>query len=93
MSVQRYTELGKRIRQARHRKGWSKAKLAELLGCERQRIILWEKGANRPNPNYRGSLEDFLGPIDWSPDSAGPMSPEESGADMRVEQRYTGRAA
>lgn len=67
-AVRRYTELGKRIRAARHTKGWSQKTLAELLGTSSQRIILWEKGANRPNPRYRKLLAGLLGVSDWSPD-------------------------
>lgn len=89
-AVLRYTSLGKQIRAARHDKGWSQEKLAELLGCQRQRIILWEKGANRPKLKYRALLQELLKnghTFDWSADEQ-VMSAEEAVADLDAERHF-----
>ena len=88
--VQRFTELGKRIKTARNAKDWSQKDLADVLGCERQRIILWEKGRNRPNTFYRRKLRILLGVTDFTEDVE-PMTDEEAGADMRTERRLEER--
>lgn len=86
----KYTELGRRLRTARLEKGLSQKKLADLLGCQRQRIILWEKGANQPNPKYRRQLTIRLNVSDFSEDEQ-PMTDAEAGADERTQERYEER--
>lgn len=93
MSERKYTRLGAELRAARKERGWSLRQMAGLLGCEHQRIILWEKGANKPRRSYRDLLTVlFARKFDWSEDVV-PMTPEESGADMRTERRVVERVA
>ena len=92
-TVRHYTRLGRDIRAARHAKGWSQQKLAELLGCKRQRVILWEGGKHHPNLAYRALLTGLLeAEFDWSPDLE-PMDERETGADIASERRVHERAA
>lgn len=88
----RYKELGKRLKAARlARKGrrghLTQRELAEQLGCEPQRIILWEKGAHKPNTYYRARLTDLLGVTDFSKDED-VMTPEEAAADEATEREW-----
>ena len=93
MSERKYTRLGRDLREARLRNGWSLRQLARLLGCNHQRIILWEKGANQPNRAYRELLTVlFVRRFDWAADVQ-PMDERETGADMRTERRQHERAA
>jgi transcriptional regulator with XRE-family HTH domain len=41
-------ETGRRIVQARKRRGWSQAELARQLGIKRERVGNWERGENAP---------------------------------------------
>ena len=94
VSEQNYKRLGQDLRAARKARGWSLRQLAGFLGCNHQRIILWEKGANQPNKSYQGLLTVlFAKRFDWRPDPPEPMSPRESGADMRTERRFMERAS
>lgn len=52
--------LGDALRQARKEKQLSQLKLADRLGCERQRIILWEKNRHRPGLRYQRMLTETL---------------------------------
>ena len=92
MSEPKYTRLGNEIRAARKTRGYSLRGLAGMLGCEHQRIILWEKGANKPNRRYRAMLTVLLGITDFSADVI-PMDEVEAGADMRTERRLMERVA
>lgn len=87
MSEQKYTRLGHDLQQARKAKGLSLRQLARQVGVEHQRIILWEKGANRPRQMYRYLLEARLRTkFDWSED-VDPMTEQEAGAVERTERR------
>lgn len=61
MSHMEALTLGQIIRNARKEKGLSQAKLAEQLGCERFRIITWEKDRHRPGERYQSLLVTALG--------------------------------
>ncbi|MFL6232043.1 MAG: helix-turn-helix transcriptional regulator [Thermoanaerobaculia bacterium] len=41
-------ETGRRIVQARKRRGWSQTELAHQLGVKRERVGNWERGENAP---------------------------------------------
>lgn len=53
--------LGDKIREARRARLWSQQTLAEKLGTQRQRIILWEKNRHAPHTHYQRLLADVLG--------------------------------
>ena len=43
-TVQRRPEIGRRIREARLKKGWSQARTAQYLACSRRRMNRVERG-------------------------------------------------
>jgi transcriptional regulator with XRE-family HTH domain len=43
-AVQRRPEIGRRIREARLKKGWTQARTAQYLGCSRRRVNRVERG-------------------------------------------------
>ena len=53
--------LGDRIRDARSRKGYTQAALAEAIGKSVQQVVSWETGAHKPNRNSIALLEECLG--------------------------------
>lgn len=53
--------LGDKIKEARRARHWSQQRLAEELGTQRQRIILWEKNRHAPHTHYQRLLADVLG--------------------------------
>lgn len=67
-------ELGRRIRNARERRGWTQIDLANQVGVRARTIGAWERGENIPL-NRLGKLEEIFGPEinpanDHSPDVA-----------------------
>ena len=54
-------ELGRRIRAARERKGWTQAELGQAIGVGQRTVGNWERGATVPK-NRMGALVDALGP-------------------------------
>lgn len=62
MSEQRRpNELGRRIRAARERKGWTQAQLAREVGVGHRTVGGWERGETVPM-NRMGKLVEVLGP-------------------------------
>ena len=53
-------ELGKRIAQARRRRGWSQAELASRLEVTRERLGNWERGVNAPGLEDLAALSRVL---------------------------------
>jgi transcriptional regulator with XRE-family HTH domain len=53
-------ELGARIVRARKRRGWSRARLAELLEVKRERLGSWEKGRTAPGLEDLAVLSEVL---------------------------------
>jgi transcriptional regulator with XRE-family HTH domain len=51
----------RRLRQARELRGWSQAKLAELLGTDATTVSRWERGLFSPTPYFRERLCDLFG--------------------------------
>jgi len=54
-------ELGRRIRRARERKGWTQRQLAAEVGVGSRTVGGWERGETVPL-NRMGRLEEVLGP-------------------------------
>ncbi|OLE23517.1 MAG: hypothetical protein AUI36_33400 [Cyanobacteria bacterium 13_1_40CM_2_61_4] len=50
-----------RLWQARTRKGWSQARLAEEVGTSFEMVSRWERGTTVPSPYYRERLCAVLG--------------------------------
>ena len=64
-------EVGARIVEARKRRGWQQAELAERLGVKRGRLGSWEKGRTAPGLEDLVLLSEVLA-VPWrSWDSAG----------------------
>lgn len=59
-------ELGRRIRLARERKGWTQAELARRVKVGPRTVGGWERGETTPL-NRMGALEEVLGPGVVSP--------------------------
>ncbi|HEV8583018.1 MAG TPA: helix-turn-helix transcriptional regulator [Thermoanaerobaculia bacterium] len=53
-------ELGKRIVQARQRRGWKQADLAKRLEVPRERLGRWEQGRNAPSLEDLAALSEVL---------------------------------
>ena len=65
------SDLGRRIKAARERKGWTQAHLATLMDVTHKTVGNWERGETVPQ-NRLGRLEEVLGPgID--PDAPQPV--------------------
>lgn len=92
MSEPKYTRLGQDLKALRG--DLSLRKQAERFGVNHQRIILWEKGANKPTQRYRAMWEQLYPWVafDWTPD-AQEMTPEEAAADQDMERYMDGMAA
>ncbi len=43
-AIQRRVEIGRRIREARSKQGWTQARVAQFLGCSRRRANRVEQG-------------------------------------------------
>lgn len=54
-------ELGRRIRAARERKGWTQQELGAAVGVGLRTVGNWERGASVPR-NRLGKLVEVLGP-------------------------------
>lgn len=69
--------LGRRIMQLRRRRGWDRAKLAELLGIPRERLKKWELGMYLPSVGLLAPLARTLGvSIDELVTGQAPPTPE-----------------
>jgi predicted outer membrane repeat protein len=53
-----------RLRQARSRRGWSQARLAEEVGTSFEMVSRWERGINMPSSYFRTRLCAALGTTD-----------------------------
>jgi transcriptional regulator with XRE-family HTH domain len=54
-----------RLRHERHARNWSTARLAEVIGCDRSLISLWELGHRTPTGVRKRALENVFGlPLD-----------------------------
>jgi transcriptional regulator with XRE-family HTH domain len=58
--MQTRAEFPGNLRSARHKKGYTQEKLAELAGTSRRHVIRWEQGENLPSSRYRRILTDLL---------------------------------
>lgn len=65
--------VGKQIRQARERKGWSRATLGRIMGIHPKTIENWEYGRFNPNPIYRQLIARVL-ELDLSQDTDPPKA-------------------
>lgn len=63
-TVPRHTNDSK-IAQARLRKGWTQAQLADAIGVLQQQIGAWEGGRRKPKIDALMRIGDALG-IDWT---------------------------
>ncbi len=52
--------LGKNIRRSREKKGFSRRKLSEMLGCSSQTVYQWENGQKNPTLSNLQKLEKIL---------------------------------
>lgn len=53
--------LGRNIRKARSKKGWTQKQLAEAIGVKHNSISDWENGKSKP---YADTLELIMGALD-----------------------------
>jgi transcriptional regulator with XRE-family HTH domain len=49
-----------RLRRARHLKGWTQSKLAEMLGTDFETVSRWERGITMPSAYFRERLSSVL---------------------------------
>src|SRR5512142_3281928 len=49
------------LRHEREKRGWSQARLAEVLGADTSMISRWECGERKPEPTYREKLCHLFG--------------------------------
>lgn len=52
--------IGRRIRTARERKGWTQKQLAHALDVTESQISRWENGHAMPQPHTRDAIADAL---------------------------------
>lgn len=50
-----------RLKAEREGRGWSQAKIAEVLGIHSETVSRWERGVALPQPYYRERLSDLFG--------------------------------
>jgi uncharacterized membrane protein/DNA-binding XRE family transcriptional regulator len=51
----------RRLREARERRGWSQARVAEQIGTEPGNVSRWERGYSTPSPHFRELLSSLFG--------------------------------
>ena len=62
----KWKSTGRRLSEARHRKGLTQQKVAEHVGVRPQMVWYWEAGRSRPNPDRLVALASLFGcSISW----------------------------
>src|SRR5947209_19766848 len=56
-------DFGRRVRDARIRRGLTQIELADLLGIDRKTVQRWENSPQIPRPHLIPKLETALGPL------------------------------
>ncbi len=54
------SSIGQELKETRHRLGWSRQRLAELLRVSIGSIVQWEKAIREPRGLYRTVVEKFI---------------------------------
>lgn len=70
------SDVGRRVRSARERRGWSQQRLARAVGVDRRTVIRLEAGAHRPTFHLVHALEEVLSLVRLVPGWSDPAVPD-----------------
>lgn len=53
--------FGPRLRALRLRRGWTKRRVGDWIGCSPQAVTFWERGKRTPRADYLEALAEMFG--------------------------------